>query len=284
MPAASKLTVGLVHFASRLGDREANLERGLSLIRRWRPRRKPAVLVFPELWTTGYLAEGEYPRLAEPIPGPSSRALAEAARRSRIYLMAGSIAELRRGKVYNTALLFNPSGRLLLRHTKVHLWDREVDHFCAGDRYRVARSPAGIFATMICYDGDFPEVPRLLTLRGAEIIFHPSAYPSPHDDEWRLIYPASALQNNIYIVQVNRVGSEKGLSSGAAVHFFGGSAVHAPNGRTVLQAPFYRIGHNGREGIYSCAIDLARVRRLRRSSYLPDRRPETYRSMLTRPA
>jgi predicted amidohydrolase len=265
-----------------VGDKNANLRRGLALIRRWRPPIYPAVLVFPELWTTGYLAEGEFGRLAEPIPGPSSHALAAAARERGIYLAAGSIAERRRGGIYNTALLLDPRGRLLLRFSKVHLWDREVIYFRAGSRYRVARTPAGAFGLMICYDGDFPEVPRLLTLRGAEVIFHPSAYPSPHDREWRVIYPAAALQNYAYIAQVNRIGAEKGLTSGLPIHFFGGSAVHDPGGRTILQAPFVPPGGGGRERIHSCVIDLERVRRLRRREYLVDRRPSTYRSIAVR--
>lgn len=282
MASAKTLTVGVAQFGSRLGDKQGNLQRGIDLIRRWRPAHRPAVLAFPELWTTGYLAEREYARLAEPIPGPTSRVLAAAARERRIYLMAGSIAERRGGAVYNTALLFGPSGRTLLRHSKVHLWDREVHYFRASHGYSVVRTPAGAFGVMICYDGDFPEVPRLLMLRGAEVIFHPSAYPSPHDDEWRLIYPAAALQNNVYIVQINRVGIEKGLTTGSPAHFFGGSAVHDPAGRTVLQAPFIPVGRGARDRICSCTLDLGRARRLRRASYLPDRRPETYRSLLAR--
>jgi predicted amidohydrolase len=276
------LAVGLAQFASRLGDRDDNLRRGLAIVRRWRPPRRPAVLVFPELWTTGYLAEAEYPRLAEPIPGPTTRALAQAARRSGVYLMAGSIAEKRGRSVYNTALLFDPRGRCVLRFSKVHLWDREVDHFSAGDTYRVARTPAGTFGVMICYDGDFPEVPRLLALKGAEVIFHPSAYPSPHDREWRLIYPAAALQNYAYIAQVNRVGIERGLTSGTRVHFFGGSAVHDPTGRTILQAPFVPMSRAGKDTVASCVIDLGRVRRLRRRDYFVDRRPSTFRSIVSR--
>jgi predicted amidohydrolase len=280
-PASSLLAVGLAQFASRLGDKDDNLRRGLETIRRWRPARRPAVLVFPELWTTGYLAEKEYLRLAEPIPGPTTRLLAQAARRSGVYLMAGSIAEKRGRSLYNTALLFDPRGRLVLRASKVHLWDREVDHFAAGDTYRVARTPAGAFGVMICYDGDFPEVPRLLALGGAELIFHPSAYPSPHDREWRLIYPAAALQNYAYIAQVNRVGIERGLTSGTRVHFFGGSAVHDPTGRTILQAPFVPTGRAGRDTVVSCVVDLARVRRLRRRDYFVDRRPSTFRSIVS---
>lgn len=279
-----RLAVGLAQFASRLGDKEDNLARGLAIIRRWRAPVRPAVLVFPELWTTGYLAEEEFERLAEPIPGPTSRALAQAARGRGIYLLAGSIAERRAGGVYNTALLFDPRGRLLLRFSKVHLWDREVDYFRAGSRYEVARTPAGVFGVMICYDGDFPEVPRLLTVRGAEVIFHPSAYPSPHDREWRLIYPAAALQNYAYIVQVNRVGIERGLTTGSPVHFFGGSAVHDPSGRTLLQAPFVATGRRGRDRVDTCVIDPARVRRLRRREYLVDRRPSTYRPLVSGPA
>ena len=275
-----RLSVGLVQFRSILGDKAGNLARGLALIRRFRPALRPAVLAFPELWTTGYLAEDEFERLAEPIPGPTSRALAAAARERRIYLMAGSMAEKRRGGVYNTALLFDPRGRLLLRFSKVHLWDREERYFRAGARYRVARTPAGVFGVMICYDGDFPEVPRLLAVRGAELIFHPSAYPSPHDREWRLIYPAAALQNYAYIAQVNRVGAERGLTTGLPVHFFGGSAVHDPSGRTVLQAPFVAPGRAGRDRVEACVIDLERVRRLRRREYLVGRRASTYRPLL----
>lgn len=276
----AKLAIGLAQFRSALGDKADNLARGLALIRGWRPPRRPAVLVFPELWTTGYLAEKEFARLAEPIPGPASRALAAAARRRGIYLLAGSIAERRDDGVYNTALLIDPRGRTLLRFSKVHLWDREVHYFRAGGGYRVARTPFGTVGIMICYDGDFPEVPRLLTLRGAELIFHPSAYPSPHDREWRLIYPAAALQNYAYIAQVNRVGIERGLSTGSRVHFFGGSAVHDPTGRTVLQAPFVPPPRPGRDRIDTCVIDLERVRRLRRREYLVDRRPATYSPIL----
>ncbi len=239
------------------------------------------VVVLPELWTTGYLAGLQFRELAETLPGPVTNLLSKLAKAKGVFLVLGSIPEkVGSEKVYNTSVVVDPAGKIILKHRKVHLWrDYEREYFLAGDQYEVSDTSFGKIGLAICHDIDFPEVPRILALKGAEIIFNPSAYPSPFEKDWDLILPACARQNHAFVVSVNRSGDEGGKFASRhyprGVHFFGKSKVISPSGQILLELPA-----NSNETILKLIeIDPQEVRRQRssRDSFLAERRPETYR-------
>ncbi len=273
------VSIVLVQFYAILADKNDNLQRAIKAIDN-SARRGIHVAVLPELWTTGYLAGRKFRELAETIPGPTTRQMARLAKTHHIHLVLGSIPEKVGEQIYNTAIVIDPRGRIILKHRKVHLWrDYERQYFTAGGRYKVTNTAFGKIGLAICHDIDFPEVPRILALEGAEIIFNPSAYPSPFERDWDLILPASARQNHAFLVSVNRTGDEEGRFATShypkGVHFFGKSKVISPSGEILLEMP----ADSKKTAIGIVQIDLGEVRRQRNSddSFLAERRPETYR-------
>ena len=199
------------------------------------------LLVLPELWCCGYDPETlpeDAVASAEPLDGPRSERLAEAARDHDLWLAAGSVPELGGdGKLYDTAIVFNPRGELTAWHRKAHLYPptRETAVFSAGDRLTTFEDPSlGVVGLVVCFDGDFPEVARTLALRGARLIVAPSAYEVEGATAWDLLYPALALTNSQWWVQSNQVGSHSTST------LLGASRIVAPTGTVVAEpaAPY----------------------------------------------
>lgn len=277
--ARRSVRLGLIQFHADVGEVSANLDRVERLIRKAASARAQLVSL-PELWSTGYLAGTQFPDLAEPLDGPTISHLRKVARELGIFLCGGSIAEASQtDKPYNTAVLLSPSGAILARHRKVHLFaDYERAFFTAGSAFSVVSTPPGRISLAICYDGDFPEVPRLVALQGAELLLHPSAYPEPWQFDWRTLYPAHALENTLFIASLNLVGREPGRFARAfyprGVRFFGETRLIGPDGRRIAQAPYAR----GRSCVLLAEADLSRVAALRADTEanLRWRRPEVY--------
>jgi formamidase len=191
--------------------------------------------VFPELYLTGEHPFTEGPpryeeRVAEPIPGPTTRAVARLARRVERWIVAGSIVERDGGRTYNTALAFSPSGRLVARYRKLFTW-RPFEPFDRGTAAPpVFRVPGvGRIGLMICYDGWFPEVARGLALRGAEVIIQPTLTSTPDREEELVMARANAIANQLYVINPNAVvdiggGRSTGVDPEGRVLFEAGSA------------------------------------------------------------
>jgi predicted amidohydrolase len=155
---------------------------------------------------------------AEPIPGPSSIALADLARELGIYLLAGSLLEEIPGnhKAFNTSLLFDPAGKLLASYRKIHLFDvelangvtaRESDTRAYGDAVAVARTDLCDMGLSVCYDLRFPELYRALVSQGAQLIFVPSAFTAyTGKAHWETLLRARAIENQVYIIAPDQFG------------------------------------------------------------------------------
>jgi predicted amidohydrolase len=155
---------------------------------------------------------------AEPIPGPTSRAMADLARESRIHLLAGSILEEipSSPKAYNTSLLFDADGNLFARYRKIHLFDvdlanglsaRESETRAFGDTAVVANTDLCAMGLTICYDLRFPELYRALVKQGAEIIFVPSAFTAyTGQAHWETLVRARAIENQVYVIAPAQFG------------------------------------------------------------------------------
>jgi predicted amidohydrolase len=215
------------------------------------------LLVLPELWSCGYDPEtlGRDARAdAEPLGGPRSKRLGEAARHREMWLAAGSVPELGDdGLLYDTALVFNPRGELAARHRKAHLFPPTLEPsvFSPGDRLTTFDDPAlGRVGLVVCFDGDFPEVARTLALRGARLILAPAAYEVEGANAWDLLYPALALTNSQWWVQANQAGSHSTST------LLGASRIVAPTGTVVAEASRAAPGSSSRAELLVHRIDL----------------------------
>ncbi len=250
------LLVGAAQWLATPGDPRENMNVVLGLVDQ-ASTRGVELLVLPELWSCGYDPEtlGRDARAdAEPLQGPRTERLAEAARRREMWLAAGSVPELADdGKLYDTALVFNPRGELVAWHRKAHLYPPTLEPsvFTPGDRLTTFDDPAlGRVGLVICFDGDFPEVARTLALRGARLVLAPAAYEVEGANAWDLLYPALALTNSQWWVQANQVGSH------ATSTLLGASRIVAPTGTVVAEASRAVPGSTSRAELLVHRIDL----------------------------
>jgi len=274
--------VALLEFTSVPDDVPGNVDRAVGMVDE-AARKGADLAVLPELWNSGYLAGPRFRHIAEPISGPSIRAMADAARRHGLWILAGSIAESRRGPPYNTSVLLDARGRARLVQRKVHLWsDYERRWFAAGRGFATVGTPWGRAGIMICYDGDFPEVSRLLATQGATILFHPAAYSLHGRRDWGLLYPAWARANAVYLVGVNHVGREPGALARPywprGLTFFGDSRVLGPRGDVVYESR----ARSARVHLVDVDFRMTKTFRALRSEVLGDRRPREYRALARR--
>ena len=228
------------------------------------------LICFPEMWTSGfdwsYLAEkaGEHEAVCERV--------AELARRYRIWINGSLPLLTADGRVANTSILFTSRGVRAGVYQKVHLFSllHEDQHLAAGNALTVVETPWGKIGLSICYDIRFPELFRSYALQGVRLVLCPAAFPYPRLDHWQVLTRARAIETQMFLGAVNRVGSED-FGPDGVVRYFGTSLIIDPWGIKVLDA-----GETS-EGLQTARINLAEVDELRkRMRVLDDRRPELY--------
>ena len=261
------LTLGLVQMKPELGDLNANINRVLDLTAET-ARQGAEFIIFPELVLTGYNQEllgDKLVRLALTPEDEPIQQLAQAAGRHQVYLIAGFIEKRAiPGVVYNSIVICGPDGSILRIYAKSHLFATENLHFRPGASLDTLQTKYGRVGPMICMDIGYPEVARILSLQGAELLLAPSAWITEDEDLWALHLRARALDNLVFVAGINRVGSEGNL------HFIGQSMVVNPRGHILSQL-------QGEEGILIATIDLDEVSLARRRAlHWTGRRPELY--------
>ena len=258
------------------------------------------VVCLPELFQTQYFCQREEAALfdlAEPIPGPASEALGEAARRHGVVLVASLFERRAPGIYHNSAVLFDADGTLCGIYRKMHIPDDplyyEKFYFTPGDLgFRALDTRVGRIGTLVCWDQWFPEAARLTALAGAVILFYPTAigwHPAEkvefgpiQYDAWQTIQRGHAIANGVYVAAVNRVGFEHGdirgnAAPGPGLEFWGGSFLADPFGRVIAQA-----SHDAEE-ILVAEVDLGFLEDTRRHwPFLRDRRIDGYAGITQR--
>ncbi len=256
-----KLTVSLAQISAVPGQPEVNLAKGRDWIAEAK-RRGSRILVFPELWTTSFDLEN-VAQYATGLDEGLFVQLADLARENGIYL-TGSLLSEEGGRYFNTAPLFSPKGECLGHYSKVHLFSLTDKYLAAGRATPFFDLPWGRSAIAICYDLRFPELFRKYALAGARIVFIPAGWPHPRLEHWRTLLRARAIENQMFVVACNHVGSCKDLQ------FFGHSAIYDPWGDLVVEA-------GELETLLTAQIDLALVEQVReRMKVFADRQPELY--------
>jgi deaminated glutathione amidase len=215
---------------------------------------------------------------AEPLDGPTLSAARSWARELEIHLLCGSIAERAEGEepLFNTSVLVGPEGADLAVYRKIHMFDVEV----GGVSYRESEYERGgeeiVIATVadgarlgltVCYDLRFPELYRILAVRGARVIAVPSAFTFPTGrDHWEVLLRARAIENQAFLIAPNQVGE-------APPHYrsWGHSAIVDPWGTLLAVAP-------DEECFVAAELDFAAQDEVREKlPSLANRRPQTYR-------
>lgn len=258
-----ELTISLAQMDIALGQPQVNLTKVQELTAE-AMRRGSDVVLFPELWSTGYDLENAE-QYATSLDEGLFAELAALARKNTIHV-CGSLLSLQDGRYYNTAPLFSPAGKRLGHYSKIHLFRLMDDdkYLAAGQVAPVFDLPWGKSAMAICYDLRFPELFRRYALAGARIIFLLAEWPYPRLEHWRTLLQARAIENQMFIAACNRVGESKGE------RFFGHSAIYDPWGRLVVEA-------GDSEVLLTASVDVALVEEVRQTiPVFADRRPELY--------
>jgi predicted amidohydrolase len=186
------------------------------------------LLVLPELFLSSYVTTG-VEELAVRLDGPEVRDLCEAARETATAMIIG-LAERTAAGITNSAVFIEASGEIAGAYRKTHLFGTERDAYVPGDELLTVRLCERILGPMVCFDLEFPEVPRALAARGADLLVTISANPAQFDLDHGVFARARALENGLPHVYINRVGEQDG------VRFSGNSIALDPDGRVLAEA------------------------------------------------
>ncbi|NLE77631.1 MAG: carbon-nitrogen hydrolase family protein [Chloroflexi bacterium] len=256
-------------------DPQANRERMLAHVRQIMEARPVDLIVFPELATTGYVRSFDaafgraFIEASETIPGPTTEALGAVARHYGLHIVVGlsQLHPVIPATLFDSLALIGPAGQVLGVQQKIHLAFEELHYFARGQALEVFSTALGNLGLSICYDTVFPELVRILSLRGAEIIC--ACFNAPRRDPFvpgflEHLAATRSNENRNFVVACNRVGVEDGL-----VHY-GRSVITGPRAETLA-----RSDGEAEEVVYA---DLTREMFLegRAKNAFKDRRPELY--------
>ncbi len=228
---------------------------------------QPDILVLPETWNSGFFPKEGLAELSDSDGKRTKEEIGKLAAQFQVNIVAGSVSNVRDGKIYNTAMVFNRAGQCVASYDKTHLFTPmgEDNYFTPGDhlcRFMLDGVSCGL---IICYDVRFPELTRSLTVQGLDMLFVVSQWPKVRTFHLRSLTTARAIENQMFVVCCNSCGT-----AGETV-YGGNSAVIDPWGETKALA-------GEKEEILFCECDMEVLDSIR--STIPvfrDRRPELYK-------
>jgi predicted amidohydrolase len=277
-----EFVVACVQIAVTPNNVQANLTKGVAWLEKAVREYEAELVVFPETVTTSFvtgLETEELWDLVDEVPGRITGDIQEAARSLGVYVVWPSYRRgPQRGVVYNSAILIGPDGEIVGIYDKTHPFPLERQEcggwVTTGSRADVFETSLGDIGIIICYDGDFPELSRLLAVKGAEIIVRPAALMRSYDI-WYITNAARAYDNHVYVVATNSVGPDAGGN-----YYFGHSMIVNPIAWRLAQA-------RGSEEIIAARLDPDPLRYITWGSkspqifdHLEDRNLELYRDSL----
>src|SRR3954470_19841702 len=288
-----KFNVGLVQMSCGPGPDE-NVAKAIARVKE-AARQGANVVCLPELFRTQYFCQREDAALfdlAEPIPGPTTEAMAKAAKENKVVVIVSVFEKRARGIYHNTAAVLDADGTLKGIYRKMHIPDDplyyEKFYFTPGDLgFKAFDTASGRIGALVCWDQWYPEGARLTALQGAHVLFYPTAigwhpaekaeWGQPQHDAWRTIQRSHGIANGVYVGVVNRVGHETGnvrgnqAKSGDGLEFWGGSFLCDPFGRVIAEAS------HDKEEILIGDVNPRLMEEVRRNwPFLRDRRIDSY--------
>lgn len=261
------VSIAQIHVAQ--AQPEANLAKGEELVAE-AARRGSQLVCFPEMWTTGFNWDFNR-RTAQEHEKVIDRVAAMAANHG-IWVNGSLLALDESGRVSNASILFAPTGERAATYRKTHLFSliHEDEHMEAGRCLAVVDAPWGRTGLAICYDVRFPELFRTYALKGVQVVLAPFAFPYPRLEHYKVLMRARAIENQMFMIGVNQVGSEE-FGADGSVTYFGDSVIVDPWGRTVVEAG------ETEEMLLTASLRLDMVDEIRRKMrVLKDRRPDLY--------
>ncbi|MEY2427874.1 MAG: N-carbamoylputrescine amidase [Verrucomicrobiota bacterium] len=287
----STVTIALIQNACGT-DPAANLKRTLASAR-GAAGQGAQIICTQELFRSQYFCQTEDHanfELAEPIPGPSTKAFQELAKEKAVVVIAGLFEKRAAGVYHNTAAIIDADGALLGIYRKMHIPDDplfyEKFYFTPGDLgFRAWQTRYAKIGVLICWDQWYPEAARLTAMQGAEILFYPTAigwHPAEQAEQgerqhsaWETIQRSHAVANGCYVAVPNRIGLEK--LAGDGIRFWGQSFVAGTSGEILAKAS------SDKEETLLAALDLSQVDRTRTHwPFLRDRRIDAYGDLTKR--
>lgn len=207
------------------------------------------LIILPELFDSGYCVSDRdadfgidfcaIKRDKKAQKNKTFMALSDFAKSSGAYIVACSIEKSSK-KLYDTAFIISPNGKIIGKHRKIYLWGDEKSRFSKGKKYEVFSLDFGDFRTkiglQICYEIGFGVGANILALQGAEILIYPSAFGKARTYNWDLLSKARALENGVFVCACNHSGAESNATLKQTLEFAGDSRIVAPNGKIIAQA------------------------------------------------
>jgi len=258
-----RFLLSLGQMAILTGQTEANYER-LCALTREAARRGSALVLFPELWYSGYDLDNGRHYAARRGEGIFAR-LSQLAQECHL-AVGGSLLEETNEGIANTLVLFDANGECCAAYRKTHLfpWLAETRHLTPGERLESVAAPWGITGLALCYDLRFPEVFRHYALKGARLVLLAAQWPASRRHHWQTLVKARAIENQFFVAACNGVGN------GPAGPLGGASAIITPWGDTLVEG-------DDSENLLTAEIDDSLIEVARRClPTLSQRRPEIY--------
>lgn len=289
----STYTIAVLQLSLNAGP-EKNLEKGLEWVRK-AAEKGARVICLPELYSSHYFCQSEDTAnfsLAEPLHGISFKAFSQLARELKVVIIVPFFEKRMPGIYHNSAYILDTDGGEAGLYRKMHIPDDphfyEKFYFTPGDLgFQTIHTEIGKIGTLICWDQWYPEAARLTALKGAEVLFYPTAigwhpkekqkYGEKQYNAWMNVMKGHAVANGVYVAAANRIGLEKYVPGTDGIEFWGASFIAGPQGEILAQAS------TDREEILLAEVDLTLMEEVRQNwPFFRDRRIDAFGDLTKR--
>lgn len=271
---SNNLKIGLCQM-NVVDNKKSNIEKAINMIRTAKEK-KADIVILPEMFNCPYENEKFIEYAETKNNSPTLKLISKLADDLNIYILAGSIPEKKKNKIYNSSYFFDSNGKIIANHKKMHLFDIDVkgkirfmesDTLNAGNNFTIADTPFGKIGIGICYDIRFIELGRILTLDGAKILIYPGAFNlTTGPAHWELLFRSRALDNQVYTI-----GVAPALNKNSNYKSFGHSIIASPWGDIIAEC-----GYD--EELKVVDIDLDKIDKVRKEiPVLKNRRDDLYK-------
>ncbi|MBN2479788.1 MAG: carbon-nitrogen hydrolase [Parachlamydiales bacterium] len=269
-------------------EKEKNLQKHINLIEK-AAKSGAQIVCLQELFLTKYFCQKEdskYFELAENFPNETTELLSSLAKKNNIVLISSLFEKRAQGLFHNTTICFDADGKILGKYRKMHIPDDpgfyEKFYFTPGDLgFKVFNTKFAKIGVLICWDQWYPEAARLTAMKGAEIIFYPTAIGWGSSEEentkrqqkeaWKTMHRSHSIANGVFVAAANRIGTEDNIK------FWGTSIVYDPFGDLLKE------GSSDKEEVLITECDLSKIDTMRQGwPFFRDRRIDAYETLLKR--
>ena len=219
------------------------------------------IIVLPEMFNCPYENDKFIEYCEEEKSSETLNRISRLANDNNVYILAGSIPEKENNDIFNTSYLFDKNGEIIAKHRKMHLFDidvkdkiyfKESDTLTAGNEFTVVDTEFGKIGIGICYDVRFPELARIMTEKGAELLIYPGAFNlTTGPAHWELLFRTRALDNQVFCI-----GVAPALDESANYNSYGHSIITNPWGEVIVEADYG-------EELLMADIDLKEIEKVR---------------------